>query len=115
LRKNVLLDQKKKEDDKKNKQTRKAHKNKDHARVVKAKRAEKAKSSEPHSGKRKRDDKKETAKTDKKKAKKNQRTTLQELIEKPMLAQIKKTNLLAGYLSSRFSLRSHQYPHAMKF
>lgn len=43
------------------------------------------------------------------------RKKLQASIDEPLLAAIKNTPLLAGYLSSRFTLTNGQYPHLMKF
>lgn len=45
----------------------------------------------------------------------DERKKLQETVDEQILAAIKKTPLLAGYLTSRFTLSNGQYPHLMKF
>ena len=43
------------------------------------------------------------------------RTELQKKVDEPIIASVKKVELLADYLSAHFSLRNGQYPHLMKF
>ena len=45
----------------------------------------------------------------------SERASDQKSIDKPILAAIKKEEMLASYLSSSFSLRHGQRPHEMKF
>ena len=45
----------------------------------------------------------------------SERASDQKSIDKPILAAIKKQEMLASYLSSSFSLRHGQRPHEMKF
>jgi large subunit ribosomal protein L6e len=39
----------------------------------------------------------------------------QKTVDSQLLPLVKKTPLLAGYLSSRFSLKKKQFPHELKF